>query len=196
MFMHPAIILILKILKRMSIILLIVTGTIFLALTILFLFYKNQIQQIVIHEINRNLTAEVRTGRISVSLLAHFPMITVKLKDVRILDAPGISEGADLLHAEECSMRFNIMDALHKKYTLEVVKLDNASVNLVVYEDGRDNFHFWKSSTAPDTGKFAVEIRQVILHGVDLTWQNLGTGDMYSVQAVDSRARGNFSAES
>lgn len=194
--MHPAIILILKILKRMSIILLIVTGTIFLALTILFLFYKNQIQQIVIHEINRNLTAEVRTGRISVSLLAHFPMITVKLKDVRILDAPGISEGADLLHAEECSMRFNIMDALHKKYTLEVVKLDNASVNLVVYEDGRDNFHFWKSSTAPDTGKFAVEIRQVILHGVDLTWQNLGTGDMYSVQAVDSRARGNFSDES
>ena len=191
--MHPFILRILRILKNLFVILLIIAGTSLLAGTILFLVYKNSIQQAIIHEINRNLTAEVRTGKIKISLLAHFPMISVSLKDVRITGPLGRSNNTDLLQADDCSLRFNFMDALHKKYTLEVFKLADASVNLIIFEDDSDNFHLWKSPTASDTGRFAVEIREVILQKVDLTWQNQGTGDTYAIRSVDSKAKGNFS---
>ncbi|MBP6977494.1 MAG: AsmA-like C-terminal region-containing protein [Bacteroidales bacterium] len=193
--MHPIIPRTLKILKRVLIILLIVIGGSLLTGTVLFLIYKDSIQQAIIHEINKNLTAEVRTGKIRISLLAHFPMISVNLKDVRITDPLNRAEGNDLLHTDAFSMRFSIMDVLHKKYNLEIVKMENARINLIVFEDGSDNFHFWKPSSDAEPGNFAIEIREVILRMIDVSWQNRRNGDRYTIRVNESRAKGNISEE-
>lgn len=193
--MHPVIHRILKILKRTLIILAIVIASVILAGTVFFMIYRDSIRQAVLHEVNSHLAAEVRAGAIRVSLLSHFPMLSLTMSDIRISGPSGQYSDADMLRADELSLRFNIMDVLHGRYTLEAVQLSNAQVSLIVSEDGSDNFHFWKSASPAKTSAFSVEIRQVVLRMVDISWQNLPSRESYSFRVINSKARGNFSEE-
>ncbi len=190
--MHPIMVRILKTVKRLLITLLIIVGTLFLIGTGLFLIYKNSIQQTILQEINKQLTAEVQAGKIKVSMRSHFPMISMDIKDIKITDPLDRANGIDVFQADELSLRFNVIDILHKKYTLEAVKLNNARIHLMVFDDGSDNFHFWQLPSPTEPTAFSMEIRQVILHLVDVSWQNRITNDYYAIRAIDSKAKGHF----
>ncbi len=194
--MHPVIHRIFKILKRTLIILAIVIVSLILAGTIFFMIYRDSIRQAVLHEVNSHLTAEVQAGAIRVSLLSHFPMLSLTMSDILISNPPGRYSDTGMLRAEELSLRFNVMDVLHGIYTLEAVQLSNARISLTVFEDGSDNFHFWKQTSASESSAFSVEIQQVILRMVDISWQNLSSNESYSFRVFNSKARGNFTKKS
>ncbi|HRZ20917.1 MAG TPA: AsmA family protein, partial [Bacteroidales bacterium] len=189
--MRPVINRILKILKKTLLILVIILGSLILTGTIFFMIYRDSIRQAVLYEVNRHLTAEVEAGKIRVSLLSHFPMLSVTMNDLRISGPAGLHGDADMLSTDELSLRFDIMDVLHGKYTMEAVQLSNARINLIVSEDGSDNFHFWKQPSSAESSPLSIEIRQVILRMVDISWQNLSSGESYSLRVINSKARGN-----
>lgn len=189
--MRPVINRILKILKKTLLILVIILGSLILTGTVFFMIYRDSIRQAVLYEVNRHLTAEVEAGKIHVSLLSHFPMLSVTMNDLRISGPAGLHGDADMLSTDELSLRFDIMDVLHGKYTMEAVQLSNARITLIVAEDGSDNFHFWKQPSSAESSPLSIEIRQVILRMVDISWQNLSSGESYSLRVINSKARGN-----
>ena len=194
--MHPVINRIFKILKRTLIILVIVIVSVILAGTVFFMIYRDSIRQAVLHEVNSHLTAEVRAGAIRVSLLSHFPMLSLTMSDILISNPSDQYGDTGMLRADDLSLSFNIMDVLHGRYTLEAVQLSNARISLTVFEDGSDNYHFWKSTPSAEASAFSVEIRQVILRMVDISWQNLSSNESYSFRVINSKARGNFTEKS
>lgn len=184
----------LKIIRKLSLVLLILLATAALAGISLFIIYKDSFQQAMIRQLNHHLTSEVQAGRISVSLLRHFPLVSLNLSDLRIKNPQNLMAGANVIQTEEISLQFDLIDLIRRKYTLQIVKITNASINLVVHEDGSDNFHFWKKPSSDEPGNFSVELRQLILKGVDVSWLKIPSSDQIFFSAEDMRIKGNLTS--
>lgn len=185
----------LKIIRKLSLVVLTLLAMVVLAGTSLFVIFQDSCQQAIIRQLNHHLTSEVQAARISVSLLKHFPLVSLNLSDLRITDPRNLIAGTDVLQTGEISLQFDLIDLIRGKYTLQIVKITDARFNLVVREDGSDNFHFWKKPSSNEPGNFSVELRQLILRGVDVSWHKIPSGDQIIFSAEDIKIKGNLTSE-
>src|SRR5712692_5723855 len=71
-------------------------------------FYGEEVKQLIISEINKNLATEIKVAKIDFSLLRHFPDASVELHHVMAKDAIESKEKDTLLAADHLSLLFNL----------------------------------------------------------------------------------------
>jgi hypothetical protein len=193
--MKPKLLRILRIGKKIALIMGILLAVTILTGTVLFFVYRDRIQNLVIHELNKQLAIPVTAGEISISLLSTFPSIAIDIKDVSTKGQGSSTGEQNLLKAGSVSLRFNLFDILNGRYILQKVKISNAVVHIRTYSDGLDNYHIWKEGAHSDTTAFSVNLEEVLLQTVDITWQDDRTVELYSFEALESTLRGQFSED-
>ena len=140
----------------------------FLVIVALAFKYQNQAKAFVIEKVNQQLNTELLLDpqNIDFTVLSSFPLASVNIHKVALLDAIDASakDKDTLLKAGTISFRFNISELLRKHYVLESIKVKDASLNIWVNKEGKDNFHFWKASAdtvqasnVKDTTTFGLE---------------------------------------
>ncbi len=185
-------------LKIFGIILLSVCATVFL----IGIFYGEKIKKLLLDNINKSLNAEIKVSKIDFSVIRHFPFASVELNEVIAKDAApdGSSDGAagnrnskdTLLKAEKLSLLFNLMGVFSKDVSIKKIILKNGTVNIRQFENGTDNYHFWKSSG--DSSHTVIDLENVTLDNVRITYIDFGKDQKYIFHSAKGTLRGKFSS--
>ncbi len=149
--------------------------------TVLFFYYRNDLKETIVGEINKYLTAEVHVDEVQISFIHDFPHISIIFYQVDIENPESKEKGDQLLQAKTVSISFNILDIINQKYYLNKVLIKDADLNLWINNDGVDNFHIWKTDEGiNNNSSFNLDLEKVILKKVTVSYLNQLTGEFYS----------------
>ncbi|HMU47389.1 MAG TPA: AsmA family protein, partial [Chitinophagaceae bacterium] len=121
-----------------------ITGIVLLSLIVLaFLIpvlFKKQITNLVKKEINNSLTAKVDFADVNLSLLRHFPKLTIVLKDFSIVGT-GEFEKDTLISAKSIDASANIFSVIKgKDIKIYGAYLKSPRIHALVNKDGKTNW--------------------------------------------------------
>lgn len=181
----------------------IVLLSVFATAILIGIFYGDEIQKLLLDNINKNLNSEIKVGKIEFSVISHFPYASVELNNVVAKDAmqaptgkgsAGKTNSPDtLLKAEKLSLLFNLMGVFSKDVSVRKIILKNGAINIRIFENGTDNYHFWKSSG--DTGNTVIDLENVTLDKVRVTYSDIGNDQKYIFNSAKGTLRGKFSSD-
>src|ERR1035437_1661289 len=134
-------------------------------------FYQDSIKKYIVDQINKQLVTEIKVKEVELSLFQKFPYVSLTFTDVTAKDAIKSANKGELLRAENVFLEFNIWDLFYKNYRIRKIEMKNAFVNLMVYQDGSDNYHFWKVDTVPNKS-FSFDLQKVALDNVSIRYKN------------------------
>ncbi len=157
--------------------------------------YQNldQFKAYALKEFNKQLKSEIKTGRIDLNLFADFPRVSITFNQVVISDP--IQKDSVLLKAKNLYLGFNFYDVLQKKYLLQSLIADSATINIFINKNGIGNFDIVKSdaNTKPSNSSFKFELNQLKLKNSFLSFRQENPNQFYSVFFKESNLSGNFS---
>ena len=132
--------------KFLKIILITVVVIIALLFSLPFLF-KGKIVSIVKTQINKNINARVDFADVSISLLKHFPKVSVGLEKLQVI---GLGRFANdtLISADNIDASLNLMSVIKgNNMTIYSVSVNRPRIHAIVAKDGKANWDI----TKPDT---------------------------------------------
>lgn len=181
--------------KKLRKILLLLAALILLILSagiILSIVYENEVKAYVVSELNNYLKTEVSVGEIEFSVLAKFPSASLKFNNILLVDAIDRPSTDTLLYAEDLYLKFSIFDLFRGKYNIQKAEINNSRLNLKFFEDGSDNYHFWKVPEKSSSSKINFELEDVEISTLLFSLKN-SRQDIYTKFSVgDLNLSGNF----
>lgn len=160
-----------KALKILFYTIVILLGLLIGAAFIIAKFYGEDIKNYVVQELNKNLKTKVDVKKIDFTVIESFPYASIQFTNVAIYSS--INEADTMLSASNLACKFNLIDLYNEKYELLEIEINSGKCNLLVDEDGNENYIFWKSSDSSSTN-FNVNLEQVNISEMNFSYQDIG----------------------
>jgi len=167
-------------------------------------FYKDEIQNYIISEINSEIEVKVIVRSTEVSVFKKFPYVSVILNEVATLSGKDFiktefagMETDTLFTASGIYLQFNLIDILRKNYRLRRVQAVDGKVNILTDSKGGINYRIFKENeNSEEKSQFALELDGVKISG--FSWQYLNISkDIFSEGEIKELAlKGKFSQDS
>lgn len=122
-------------------------------------FNQTAIKNYALNEINKQLITKLDVKEINLSVFEQFPMVSVELHDVFIIDP--LNKKQKLLATKSIFIGFNLKDVLQKKYNIKQLTFNRGSLKLEIAKNGKTNFKILK--TNQESGNFFLRLDKVIL---------------------------------
>ncbi len=169
------------------IILMIVTGSLF----IIGYFYSDKVEQSVVSELNKHLNMEISISDVDLSLFKNFPNASLKFTNLQTKEK--IMNGSNpLLKAGSLYLLFNIYDIFNGEYRIEKIILKDALFNIVIHEDGSNNFTILKKTGQSTSSKIDIDLQEVILQNVEVLYINYPADQEYFFRTENGNVSGQF----
>lgn len=183
-----------KILKRLAKITVIVIVS-FLALGIIIgVFYGNEVKKLMIDQLNKNLVTEINVKEFDFSILKHFPYASFDMRQITAKEVTDKKEKDTLLYAEHLSLLFNVMGLFSKDFTIRKIVLKDGKVNIKIDSQGKNNYHFWKSSSGSASSS-GIDLQKIVLDNVLISYQDIHNKQDYLLTAKKGELSGKFSSD-
>ncbi len=126
------------------------------------LLFKDRIIRQFIAEANKHLNTPVKVGELDVSILRHFPRLSIVLNDVYVEDShPG---NYPLLTAKQLSFTLHPYEVYKGEYNIKGVYVTDGEANFKVDEDGVTNYRILKSEEPSNNqSSVSLELRDIDL---------------------------------
>lgn len=134
-----------RVLKVIGVVLGAIIILVAVALTLLATVYEDEVEALLIEQINQSVKSEVEVGNANFSLLRKFPFASLELQDVTVYEPLPDAKGV-LMTSESIFLKLHLWELITGTKTLERVEVNKAVVNIKVWKDGSDNYHFYESS--------------------------------------------------
>ncbi len=179
-------------------------------------FFEDTVKRIIIDQLNKSLNCRIEVADIEFSVFQKFPYATLHFIDAVAYDALPDTSGMNLkgkpydlskryggeikdsilLKAEDVYLQMSLIDLLFSEYRMKRIEVDNAVLNLKVFKDGTDNFHFLKhSSDTTDTSAVSFDLEKLVARNVAASYLNIPARQDYRIRAGDLMMKGLFSGE-
>ena len=112
---------------------------------------KDQIKKYALDQLNAQLDAKISINNIDITLFKQFPKVSLDMHLVRITD-PTQPEKY-LLQAEHVYIGFDFYDIIRKQYSIKLIAIDSAQLNLYTNLEGKSNFNIFKQDTSTTTNQ-------------------------------------------
>lgn len=183
-----------KVLKITGISLLVL---ILLAILIPILF-KKQITRLVKNEINRTLTAKVDFSDVKLSLLRHFPRVTIILKDPSVIGASEFT-GDTLVYAKTIEASANLFSVLKgKNIKIYGAYLKSPRIHLLVTKDGKMNWDIAKKTGGngdTTTSAFKMSLKNYSINDGYIEYKDDRANTYMEWNNVDHRGSGDITLD-
>lgn len=162
--------------------------------------YREEVKRYVVAEVNKHLstTIIVAPEDIDLTVIRSFPNASVEFKNVKALDAADIPKRDTLFSAGKIGLEFNLIDLFRKNYKIRHITADDVALNVWVDKNGRDNYHFLKSTpdtAASDTAHVAFALESIELKNVSLRYRDRRVNSDYKVDLEKAHCSGDFSSD-
>jgi len=167
-----------KIIKYILIILAVIIVLIVAGVSLIAVFYEDEVKQYVVEELNKHINTGIDVGNVEFSVFRKFPDASLVFNNVTAHSAGQFNkndfkDNADtLLVAENIYLQFNIIDILKKKYIINKVHVNNGRINILIDRKGNDNYHFWREQEEADPD-FRLELNNILLTKVRVSFNNM-----------------------
>lgn len=171
-----------RIIKRIILTLIILGILVFGASATLIYLKQDDLEQIVIKEINKQLKSEVSVGDVSFSAIKNFPYVSVEFDKLKILDAFSIDT---LCNINKANIKFNALDLYNNIYKIHEITLDDGYVS-VYYENGLPNYEIWNSkSDSVESEGVDFGLENVTLNDIKIQYKN----DLLSSSFINNKTQ-------
>ena len=184
-----------KILKITGIVLLILIAALF----ILPIIFEDDIEELVLKKVNKELKADISWNNFDLSLLAGFPDAQLSIDELQVINKQAPFSGDTLVSVGNIKAGMPLMNLFSDNISIEYFNLDKAYIRLVTDENGEVNYLITKESAENENSsdktstqeplKFSLqeyEISNSELHYIDRasqmdigikSFQHKGSGD-------------------
>ncbi len=176
------------------------SGVVFIALllvvvSILAWVYRDSIKEHFVSQINKGLQTEVYINDISVNFFRSFPLASISLKNVTMLESGENAPKDTLLHASRVYFQFSIIDVFKKNYTIRQAEVANGFIKMKVWEDGSVNYAFWNDGEmdAQTDQPLDFHLQRVQFNDIDYRYVHYKNGHDLDFSIDRMSVSGNFS---
>ncbi len=156
-------------------------------------FYEDEVKNLIISNINKNLDTPVQVKDIQFSFIRKFPSATLEFTDVSI-EGKGFKEtGKHLLKAHKLNLNFNLWDVFGDQVALKKIEVKEGSAFIYINGKGEENYDIWKSNDKQTGGGFQLALEEVILKGVFINFINFPSAQDYDLLINSGKLGGKFS---
>jgi hypothetical protein len=149
-------------------------GVIFIALVVSVFLFKERIIRQFIQEANKQLNTPVKVGKLDVSILQHFPRLSIVITDVYIEDShPG---NYPLFTAKQLSFVMHPYEVFNGTYNIHGIYIEDSETNLKINAEGKNNYTVLKDTKGQSGGtSLRMELRDVKLRKTRVHYFDLKT---------------------
>ncbi len=138
-------------------------------------FYENEVVNIVLKELNKNIKTEINIGSYDFSVISKFPDASLEFKNItakstKNYKSKNINEDT-LFTAKSIFLQFNIFDIIKKNYSINAIHIDGAYVKVLTDKNGEENFHFWVSDST-NSSNFKLNLKAVKITKTEVIYTN------------------------
>lgn len=179
--------------RRPLLIIAAITGGLILLLAIASFVLAGKMKSIAVAQINRYLTVPVQVNEISFSLFRNFPNASVTFEGVRTrgLEVQGALN--PLVEAKHIGLLYNLFDIFRDELHLKKIIIRDAGVYLFTDKNGIHNYDILRKN-AGATSEFRVELEDVELENVHISFVDLGMRRDYRLHAKQTKLSGAFTS--
>jgi len=164
----------------------IVLFTVITAVIVAFVF-EDKIAERVLNQLYKNTNVEIKHKDISFSLIRKFPLASLQVNNLNV----GTMPAPPLLNADMIFLQFSILDVFRDNYTIRKVAVKNASLHLIIDENGKNNWDIFVSDTTR-TQQVNVELKAVQFRNVDVQFEHRQQKLDIAAHLNHLSAKGNF----
>jgi hypothetical protein len=153
---------------------------------------KDQIKKYALDQLNAQLDAKITINDIDIILFKQFPKVSLDMHLVRITDPTQPKKY--LLQAEHVYIGFNFYDIIRKQYSIKLIAIDSAQLNLYTNLEGKSNFNIFKQDTSTAANQsFLLSLKEVNLNQVNVVYINKSYKQQYDLRIQNMLLSGDFS---
>jgi len=158
--------------------------------------FKKQITRLVKKEINRSLTAKVDFKDVRLSLLRHFPKVTIILEDFSIVGDREF-KGDTLVYAKSIDASANIFSIIKgKNIKIYGAYLQSPRINAIVNADGKMNWDIARKTTSESSdtsaSSFQLSLKNYEINNGYINFRDEQAGINMEWEDVDHSGSGNI----
>jgi len=177
----------------------IVIGALLLLLIVTPLLFRSKIREQVQNEINKNLNATVSFESVRLSLIRHFPAMTLNLNGLTITGTDEFKEDT-LAGIPQLSITLDLVSVIRgEDYKVRKIILNSPRLLLKVLSNGKVNWDITKPSEPSDTtsapSAFKVMLDKVILRDASLTYDDAETPMLFAVHGLSGELSGDMTSD-
>lgn len=183
-----------------------ITGTTLLSLLLIAflipILFKKQITNLVKKEINKSINAKVDFKDVSLSLLRHFPKVSISIDDLSVVGL-GEFEGDTLLYSKQTDASANLFSVLKgKNIKVFGLFLDEPRIHAIMTKDGKANWDIAKET--PDTGTpdsdttasaFKLSLKRYSINNGYLVYDDASSDTYIELENFDHAGSGDFTQD-
>jgi hypothetical protein len=146
------------------------------------LFLQDNVVNIFLKSINKNISTKIEVGSGSFSLISKFPKASVKLENVFVHSSPKFKRTQfhrtntdTLLFAKSVSLEFKMIDLIRGIYNIESVSLNNGTMNLYSDSSGMVNYGISVKSSSTSDKEFAINLERINISDLNTAYVNIAT---------------------
>jgi hypothetical protein len=158
------------ILKRTVLGILILFGLFIASVAIIAIIKKDEIIHYFVEEVNKSISTPIEVEKINISILEHFPSISIDLTKVTIKDSYEENKGI-LGRASKISFSFKLTDLINKKYLIRAMHIRDADINLIINNEGLPNYLIFRADSSSKGALF--EIRNLYGENLKINYQDI-----------------------
>jgi uncharacterized protein involved in outer membrane biogenesis len=184
-----------RLLKRIFILISALALLLILILFTISTYYKEEVKQYVIAEVNSKLNTQViiNSNDINFSLLKNFPYASVDFNNLKALDAGEFKKKDTLFKAKNISFQFNLFDVFRKNYHVKKIELESVQIDIHVDENGNDNYHFWKSTANKESKEFSFGLEKIVFNHIKVVYNDFQKKQFINALINKGELAGEFS---
>ena len=131
-------------------------------------FYEDEIEQIALQKINKQLRTPIEVKDIEFSLIKKFPYASLELKNLVVLD--GFQKDT-LIRVEKIFLKLNTLDLYNKSYALQQLELHNGFVRISFNKEGIPNYQIWHLKNDSSKGE-SLNLHHVSLNKIHIQYSD------------------------
>lgn len=188
------------VLKKMLVVLLIITLLIGSVSISVGFFFRRDLTEFVLNELNHFLRIKVEASEVKFHFLSSFPRASIEFSNVKGFAPPDFSAhqfsgyGDTVFSFKAMRLEFNLPDLLRKYYSIHSVQINEGSLNVLVDKNGIPNYLVWKKSEIGEGSNFFIELKDVKIRDVFFRYQSLFKQVKIENLLSHARVQGDFSA--
>ena len=178
---------------RISSIILIPVGIVFLILSAIIWKQQDVIVQELIANANKDFRGTIQIHDSHISPFAAFPYISIDLEDLEIFEGKIQHDSLRILHVNDAYLGFNIWDIAKGNFIIKSIELSEGDIRIIQHKDGNFNITQALESEMPSEEiqeDFPLDIQSMVLNDMDVSKKNEENGVM--IDAYITHAESNF----
>lgn len=184
-----------KYLRILLITLLVLLALLTLSLYIISVRYGPELKARAVKEVNAYLAVPIEINEISLSIWAHFPRIALQLKGVESREEMVYESQPRSIIAKEIALIFHPIELLQKKYRLRSIDLAEGELNLIVFWNGNDNYHFFKPDAQGGDGNIDLSFDAIRIRNFTLVYRDLQSDQKHQFFLESALVRGTLEGD-